>query len=260
MMLRSIWTVFRFECRRTGTWARLIVALAIALFPVGLLLLIRNEQIDIQDPGRGAVALFVLIPEVVCIMCLLLWAAPLVSAELEGKTWVYLATSPAGKGSILLGKYLTAVTWTIAVGWLSTGLSVWVIQPAKSPLQIALTIAGLVVFSTVTYGALYTLLGVVFLRRALVAAVGYTFVSEVLVGFVPALINQFSAQYHFRSLLIRWLPSHAVGELLQMDRQIVSDSPAWQHIAMLLAADVVLLVAAILIVRRRELVLAESKQ
>ncbi len=50
--------------------------------------------------------------------------APLVHAELEGRTWIYLAVRPRGRVSVLLGKYLTAVAWTTLAGWTSTTICV----------------------------------------------------------------------------------------------------------------------------------------
>ena len=97
MKLAAIGTVFRFECGRTLTVPRLLAWSAMALFPAGLLLLIQSQGGELQKDIRPAAALFVLIPEVLCVMGLLLWATPIVHSEVEGKTWTYLARAPPAK-------------------------------------------------------------------------------------------------------------------------------------------------------------------
>ncbi len=40
--------------------------------------------------------MFVLLPQVVTVLGLLLWATPVVHSELEGQTWVYAVVRPGG--------------------------------------------------------------------------------------------------------------------------------------------------------------------
>ena len=205
MRLRATWTVFRFECSRTFNAQRLAAWLALALFPVGLLALMQSQGAALEKGVQAGLAIFVLVPELTCVMGLLLWAAPVVCSELEGRTWTYLAVSPAGKDSIMVGKYLTAIFWTILAAWISLSLATVVVRPEKDALRLWCVLAGLIPLSCLAYGALYVFFGVLFLKRAMVAAVAYTFVSEVLVSFIPAVINRITVQYHLRSLLVKWM-------------------------------------------------------
>ena len=252
MKLAAIGTVFRFECSRTLTVPRLLAWSAMALFPAGLLLLIQSQGGELQKDIRPAAALFVLIPEVLCVMGLLLWATPIVHSEVEGKTWTYLAVSPAGKAAILIGKYLTAVFWTALTAWLSLALCLLILRPEVEPWRLRAVLSILVLLSCLSYGTLYALLGVIFLRRAMVFAVAYTFVSEVLIGFVPAVINQLTVQFHLRSLLVDWMDYGDRPEFLRMNSQLFSTAPAWQHVVTLLVITVVLLTLAVLLLRRRD--------
>jgi len=253
--LRSAWVVFRFECRRTLTLPRLMFGLGLALFPAAIVALLQYQGAHLERDERGTIALFLLIPEVVCLMGLLLWAAPLIHAELEARTWSYLAVRPVGRGSILAGKYLAAVVWTIACAWLSL-----VLCQFAGPVGPRLTwvLAALVPLSCLTYGAIYVLLGVLFLQRAMVAAVAYTAILEALVAWIPAMINQFSVQYHLRCLMVKWmdLPGPQAGSVEQ--RLLFSDAPAAWHVVVLLGATAILLTAAAWILRRRELVKADE--
>jgi len=255
MDARATLAVFRFEFGRAFTPVRLVFGTALACFPPGLVALIHHLAGPPPDASAVAFMFFILIPEVVCLMGLLLWATPAIHAELEGRTWSYLAVRSGGKGSVLLGKYLAAVAWTAMAAVLSLSLSVLVVLPVQNPLRIWLVIGTLIVFSCLTYGALYMLLGVVFLRRAMMVAVGYTFVSELAIAFIPAVINQFTVQYHLRSMLLRWFPMKGMPRSMSA---LFGDAPVGQHMFILLAATVALLTVAVAILHRRELVPADD--
>jgi ABC-type transport system involved in multi-copper enzyme maturation permease subunit len=249
----TVWTVFRFEIGRILTLPRLAIGAALTLFPVALLALMVYHGANLSRPQSGSVALFVLIPEMLCLMSILLWATPVIHAEVEGKTWAYLAVRPAGKGPILLGKYLAAVAWTGALALVSLTISVAIIHPENGSLFTWLVFARLIVFSCFAYSAIFVLLGVVFLRRGMLAAVAYTVVFEVLVAFIPAVINQFTVQYHLRCLLIQSMP-----EVAQNLRGLFGDNPWWQHVLILAAMTVVALSVAAAVLRQRELVRGDA--
>jgi ABC-type transport system involved in multi-copper enzyme maturation permease subunit len=276
MRLRATWTVFRFECGRTFNAQRLAAWLALALFPVGLLALMQSQGAALEKGVQAGLAMFVLVPELTCVMGLLLWAAPVVCSELEGRTWTYLAVSPAGKDSIMVGKYLAAIFWTILTAWISLSLAAIVVRPEKDALRLWCVLAGLIPMSCLAYGALYVFFGVLFLKRAMVAAVAYTFISEVLVSFIPAVINRITVQYHLRSLLVKWmLDEHqtvrfvrpptidgmswkSLAEQLSTSGQLDSNVAPWQHVLMLVIYAVTLLALAMVMLKRRELVLADQ--
>ena len=105
--------VVRFEIRRslspgrTGIWSILV------LFPIALVAAIRLlSDRAAENSEAWGMALYFLIPEVVCLLGLLLWATPAVSTEVEGQTWIYLAMRSTGRNLVLIGKYLTAVLWS----------------------------------------------------------------------------------------------------------------------------------------------------
>jgi ABC-type transport system involved in multi-copper enzyme maturation permease subunit len=251
----TAWIVFRFEIGRILTLPRLAIGAALAAFPPALVAFIQYQGGRLHQPVAGGVALFMLIPEVVCLMGMLLWATPVIHTELEGKTWAYLAVRPAGKGPILLGKYLAAVAWTAMLALISLTLSVAIIRPEEGTFFTWLALARLVVLSCFAYGAIYVLLGVLFLRRGMLAAVAYTVVFEVLVAFIPAVINQFTVQYHLRCLLIRWMDWPAVPPGF---RALFGNSPWWQHVLILLGITAAALSVAAAVLRQRELVRGDA--
>ena len=150
-----------------------------------------------------------------------------------------------------------AVAWTALTAWLSLAICLMLIQPPDLP-RLAVVLGVLVGLSSMTFGALYTLFGVVALKRAMVAAVGYTFLLEGLVAyFVPAMINRFTVGYHLRNIGSQWLPDDMVPTFVSRP-DFYGETYGWFHVLVLLAASAVLLTAAVLILRMRELVKPEE--
>ncbi len=251
---RAIWSTFEFEFRRTLTWQRLLFVVALAAFPVGMIALIQSQGGQLQYGDGAVIALFVLIPGVLCLMGMLLWATPAVYWELETKTWTYLAVRPGGRGSILVGKYLAAVVWTLISAWLSLAVCLCVLSTDMNVMPLVVPFGKLALLSCVVYGAIFILLSVLFLQRAMAAAVAYTALMEVLVAWLPATINQFSVQYRLRGLLVSWISFSESRHGPMFDRLFTGSDPPSQHLLILLASTVVLLLAATWILRHRELV------
>lgn len=277
--LGNVGAVCRFEWRRSKTWARTFLWLLLTLFPVGIMLLMRFNG---AEPPRHFVAgmLLVLVPMVMCMLGVFLWATPAISAEVERGSWVYLTVRPRGGIAVLLGKYLVALGWTIPAAILGATLALIAapagvsLQDHLSELQVdgqALTatdpipelsyvrvwpvLVVLSVLSSMTYGAAYTLIGVLFQRRSMVVAVAYTLVFEVLVGFVPAMVNKLTIQFRLRSMYVTWLdvplPQNR-GRGIDLS-EFLSDAPAWHNASVLGLMTIGFLAAAALALRSREL-------
>ncbi|MCU0961150.1 MAG: ABC transporter permease subunit [Pirellulaceae bacterium] len=212
-----------------------------------------EDRLDLPPGLVGqlwAAVFFGLIPEVITLFGLLLWVPTLVHAELEGRTWIYLAVRPRGRVSVLLGKYLTAITWTMLAGWTSATVCAAIARP-DHVLRLWATMMALVTLASLCYGALYALFGVALHRRAMVIAVGYTLVFEFLVSFIPAVINKLTVQYRLRNLLFTWMdwwelvPKEA-GDIF------LGTEPAWLHLLVLGAGVVGVLWLATQVVQLRE--------
>lgn len=251
-ILRATVAVFAFECRRALGWRRGLLVLGLASFPAVILWLIRHEGGKLDRQEAWPLALFILIPELVCLLGLLLWVAPMVQTEVEGKTWPHLAVRPAGKLPILLGKYAAGVFWTVLTAWLALAVAMWVVWPLDEGLRVVNVIATLSVLSSMAYGALFSLFGVVFLRRGMIFAVGYTLV-EFLVRLIPAIIRQLTVQYHLQSLLVAWMRWDEVNR--RMGPLFGTSTPA-ENVTTLLGYTVFLLGVTAAILRRRQLVTA----
>src|SRR5262245_15424448 len=115
MNLGSVAAVFFFEWRRAFTLARMAWWLVLALFPVLIVSMVRIALRGERMPDEPwTVMLFMLIPMLVSMLGTFLWATPVISTELERKSWVYLAVRPQGTINVLLGKYLVALTWALS--------------------------------------------------------------------------------------------------------------------------------------------------
>ena len=224
----NVGAVFVFEWKRALTVPRMAWWTVMTVFPVSMVALIRFTAQKNPPPREfWAGFFFALFPMLVSMLGTLLWATPAISAELERRSWIYLTVRPNGGTAVLLGKYLAAVTWILpaAVVGVSIAVPLSVSNEAWSlwwggagdawgdaRLQTAIkeawtlwwTMIRLVCLSCPAYAAIYLLLGTLMPRRALVLAVAYTLIFELLMGLIPAVINKMTFQYRLRALLFEW--------------------------------------------------------
>jgi hypothetical protein len=260
----NILAVFRFEWRRSLALTRLAWWFVMAAFPATLTGVLVWRRVVMEDPNlpidpRWTLVLYALVPNVVCYMGLLLWVTPAVHAELQGRSWSYLAVRPGGKVAMLVGKYFAAVTWTVLAAWTGLSASIVVARPSHAG-RMLLVLAVLTLLSCIAYGAMYALVAGVFRRRAMVVAVAYTLIFEFIVTYVPAVINQLTVQYRLRCLLVGWMDWEDQQQLLggPMAPALFGTAPWWQHVLILLATAAGLLAISAAVLRQSELVTADE--
>jgi hypothetical protein len=253
-LLRSIATVVRFEGRRSVRLPRLVWWALLVLFPPALMGLVRvNEGLPPPDEIEAVpIVVYVLCPGVVSMLGVLLWAAPAVSSELEGRSWVYPAVRPRGALAVYLGKYLVAVAWTVPAGLISAAAALRIMAP-HNWLELLGVQSSLVTLSCLAYGAAYSLIGVLVPKRAMVTCVFYTVTLEVILVWVPAAVNLLTIQFRLRCLLVRWMGWDAtiVKGNPVFEAYFGDESASW-HLAVLLAMTAGMLTAASLVLRWRE--------
>ncbi len=243
--------VMRFELRRSLTPARIAMWLILVAFPVALIARLHalmpesGMPPEMQIMPLGA-TLYLLVPEVTCLLGLLLWATPAISTEIEGQTWVYLALRQSGRRVVLLGKYLTAVVWTLSAAWVAIALSLLIIGVEW---RMWWVMGALAMLSCVAHGALYVLIGVIFFRRTMATAVLYTLTVEYGVSFVPALINKFTINYRLRGLLAQWMNWE---EMRSSAENVFGTEPAGTHLLALAAITITMLGISLYRVNRAE--------
>jgi len=249
LLIGSILEVFAFEIRRTLTAARSFNWLALALFPAILLLLVRVQSQMPIPLDRATFAIFLLVPLVSCLLGLLLWTTPAVQSEMEGQTWIYLAVRPHGKVAVLLGKYLVAIVWTISAGIFSVTACVLASQTADA-VRLWSSMCILVILSSISYGALYLLIGVIATRRASVVAVAYTLLVEMGVSVIPATINKLTINHRLQSIMVDMMELEGLRSRASI---FFGEKGSAQHIAFLIGYTLCLLAAVILVLRFKEI-------
>ena len=80
--LRSIWACYRFEARRSLSVPRLTTWAFLVFFPVGIVCVFRYVG-ETPPTEAWAIMFFLLIPEALCLLALLLWVAPMLQSELD---------------------------------------------------------------------------------------------------------------------------------------------------------------------------------
>jgi len=251
-LVHRILAVLRFEGKRSLSALRMLWWCLLTMFPAMLLGLIRFNVGRPPSPEPAEIAVYVLCPGVVCMLGVFMWATPWLSSELEGRSWVYLAVRPEGALSVMLGKYLLAVFWTMPAGLIATTLSSLIIAKSEA-LHLMWAQWGLVILSCVAYAAIFVLIGALFPKRAMVIGVFYAIVFEVVLASVPAAVNLLTVQYRLRCLFVRWLEwdkrDAASGPLFQA--YLGEESALW-HVGTLLAMTAGFLAVAAFILRWKE--------
>jgi len=253
----KVLAVFRNEWQQTFTAGRMTGWLLICGFPVLLTMLVSQFGTLGPEKTETWTGILFFVCEIICLLQLLLWATPWLYSELEGKTWTYLAVRPGGKSAVLMGKYLAAAIRTMLGTLAALVLSLLIARPVDG-LQVFLVLGFIIVISSFSYAAVFVFLGAIFPKRAMVLAVGYSLVIELLVSFVPAMINQLSIQFRLRSILFTWMDFLEVNGSWQPPRgfeDMLGNSSVMLHIGVLLIVNVALLSIANQLVGRREQVL-----
>ena len=240
--------VVRFELRRSLTPARLAIWFILVSFPIALMTVLRLT-IDVNRVEPWGLMLYFLVPEVVCLLGLLLWATPVISTEIEGQTWIYLAMRRSGRSLVLLGKYITAVIWSVSAALVSTTVCVLVMGPAGG-WQLWWVMCVLSILSCVAHASLYVLIGTIFFRRTMVTAVFYTMTIEYGLSLVPAVANKLTINYRLRGLLAQWMDWEDARSAAE---NVFGSEPASTHLTALGIMSVALLAFAAIRMVRAEL-------
>jgi hypothetical protein len=144
--------------------------------------------------------LFAIYPWILALLFALLYGPALLGAELENKTLTYLFTRPVSRWKFVFGKYLAVIFILIPAMGLSLFIS-WLFleRPGGWNLFAANLLASC--GGILAYNALFTLLGFLVPRRAVVLSLIYAGVFEVALSFVPALVNNLTVNYYLRSIV-----------------------------------------------------------
>ena len=248
-MIGSILAVIEYEVRRSLTLPRMALWLILAATAPGLIMVgmvVGSSRIPIEVAAPLGYAL---IPQVCCMLGLLLWATPAIQSEMEDQTWIFVTLRPNGRTAILLGKYVVAVLWTLSATLVAS--LAFSLLATEAWLRLLATLSGLAILSCLGYGALYLLIGTLFTKRSTIVAFAYSLVIEFAVSFIPATVNELTISYRLRSLMLRWADIDLTG---QGNLGIVAESQSTFVLVIgVLGMAIAFLVAAVLSIRAREI-------
>ena len=246
-----------FELRRSFTFQRAAVSVVMALFPPMMmtLLILGPKAVDPSTSLSFAEFVIVFLVALVCLLTLLLWATPNVYSELEGKSWLFIASRPGGRIGIFLGKYFAAVLGSFAVSFVALSLSVAIVSrigTLQDPLRLWFSLCGIYGLACLSYGAVFSLIGTITYRRAMVVGVGYLIAWEIIMANLPALVNRLAVRYHLQSLGIAWLGYFLPPDTEEVYSQIYGpQSPAFHLLALAVVTILCLLAGMFVIVNRQ---------
>ncbi|HRF01544.1 MAG TPA: hypothetical protein PLI18_13560 [Pirellulaceae bacterium] len=249
MLKHGIRATIRYEIARSLNLGRGAAFLVLALFPPAI------TAIICRLPGAPPTMIPIGVTSlVVCVLANLVWSTSAVSGELEGKTWAYLAARPGGRIASMIGKYIVSVGWTALVTLSALTMAIAVqalLVPTGDELRLWLIFASCGLIACFAYASIYTLLGTIFHRRAMVAAVVHTGVFELMIGWIPGIIQYATVRGPLVHLAVIGLVDKEVLE--DPNFTLVFGEPnVIGHLISVVCLTIVALLASLWLIRTRE--------
>lgn len=269
--LQTAWATCLFELKSSFTAQRIAVTAMLAMFPPVMLgLLILGSSLGeggVVSPRLADLSTFISIflVALVLLLSLLLWATPNVYSELEGKSWVFLASRPSGRVSVFLGKYFASVLVGIGISVAAATLCI-VIQSVflntYDPVRIWVGMLIVFIPASLVYGALFSTIGAIFFKRAMLVAASYLLLFDIFLNLLTnSIIHTFTIRYHLQEIgigSIGWfLPSGALSET-EYRMYFGESMPAWIHLLIVFATTLVLLGIGIYCIISREYITSDQ--
>ena len=258
---------FRFELKRSFSVQRMTSMLGLILFPPVILWVFIIGSLRISTAGDALeYVLFTLIflVALVCLLSLLLAAAPNIQGELEGKTWGFVAMRPGGRIANFLGKYLLAVATSFTVSFFSLTLCVLIADAfgtlgvGSEPWRRWGTLTGIFAIACFVYAAILSTIGAWFTKKAMVVGAGYLIGAETVLSMVPAVVSSFTMSYHLRRLGEIWLGWFLPDDRVEYELVYGEPGPVWFHLVCLGSAMLVALIIGCLTVVNRQYAIGEE--
>jgi ABC-type transport system involved in multi-copper enzyme maturation permease subunit len=212
-----------------------------------------DPEIPITMDTLVAIYLFLLYPQVICLLISLFYGTSVLGHELGGKTLTYLFTRPLPRWKFVVGKYLGIIVALTIPTCVSLLVSWWILGADGGFSVISGLLAGTVV-ALLAFNALFILFGFLIPRRAMIAALLYGVIFELILSFIPALVNQFTITYYVRSFVVEMLDIDIPPEAI---RVVGGASPQGALVA-LAVITVGALAASSFLAARREYVIHDQ--
>lgn len=265
--IRGAQATFEFELKRSLTWNRFLVAVGLALFPPVMLnvvvrtAFVSRSQIAADVTQYSEFAMIFLV-SMVCVLSLLLWATPNVQSELEGKTWNFIAVRPGARIAIFLGKYLVAVAISFAVSGTALAGCILVAntyQGLEDPLRTLRSLGIIYALACMVYAAIFSAIGTVFTKRAMVVAAGFMIGAETFLSLIPAVVSKVTMSFHLRTIGLEWI-GYFLPATTETDYylQFGQPWPVWIHVSCIALMTAVSLIVGMIVITNRQYVNADQ--
>lgn len=258
-LLRSILATIIFEFKRSMSAQRVLLAAVLSLFPPTMLFFtsVSGSELPITD------LLILILVGMVSILAQLLWATPNVYSELEGKSWIFLASRPRGRIALFLGKYFSSVIFSFGICVIAITFCLVIktyVPPMTltNPLPDWIGLNAIAFISCMVYSAVFSVIGTLFQKRAMVLGAAYIVLSEAIIANVPAIISRFTCRYHLQGLAFEWLGWLHPFSTSEEYKLFFGDHSTTFHLVCLGVGVVVLLVIGCVAVMTRQYVTAEE--
>jgi ABC-2 type transport system permease protein len=224
---RDVWRAAAFEWRLAWSRSRRRTALLLHALPLALAVLIAALRAAGLVTALGTDVLAGIVAAVymgiLIVVIPLVFGTGLVAQEAEARTLVYLLVRPLSRSSLLVGKFfgawlaatlMSCVSVTLVAAVLLgsdrfADLPAWAVRLPR--------VWGVLALGGLSYGALFTFVGLVFARPALVG-LALAFGWETAIPFLPGSLRLLTVRHH----LSAFLPS----ELLPSAFRIVLSPPS----------------------------------
>lgn len=242
-----------FEWRLAWSRTRRRLALMLHALPIALAVLMAALHAAGVVTALGSDALTGLVVtlylSILLVVVPLVFGTSLVAQEAEARTLVYLLVRPLSRGSLLCGKFAGAWLASTLMSCASVSVAAVIllgvdgfadagIWTGRLPLVWAVMALG-----GLAYGALFTLVGLVFSRPALVG-LALAFGWETAIPFLPGSLRLFTVRHH----LSAFLPADLLPATLRA--ALAPSNPAVALLWLLGGAAVCLTVAIVVFARR----------
>jgi ABC-2 type transport system permease protein len=207
--LSALAALFGLTVRQHTHGRRLLVLALLYLLPCALAVLLRNLPRPAPADALEFALVFVLLPHGLAPLTALLYAAGVVSDEVEEQTLTYLLLRSVPRWALYLTKLVaTLCVTTLLVAAAVTALYVAIYAGTPGFWAEALPRAGLAVvvmtLAQVGYCALFGFVGLV-TRRSLIAGIAYIVAVEGVIANVEFVGRALTVVYYVRTLVLRWL-------------------------------------------------------
>ena len=256
--------LFALTLRQILGGGRLWLLVLFLSLPVLLLVLILGVGQEIPSDQRELVfslLLYALYPQSLVILATLLYGSGLLSAEIEGRTLVYLLTRPLPRWALLVAKYAATVLVLSALCLTSLAVS-FSVAGFPGGVRTALALGTSVFLACVAYTAVFGLIGILAPRRAVPIGLIYAGVLEIALSFVPAFVNKLAISHYLRSLAYELADLEALtarlGRVPPELFQVLGDANPWASALTLLVFPALALGISAALLELREWALADD--